>query len=589
MRPALLCLLLWIALPASAQLDAALAAARRAAAPFVDVAPQASVKLLPATQTTSLGCDLLTGLPLAQPLDAWRIAFPTVAGDFAVHTSVDGSLTQLCDIRAPNLGAGIIPAASDSGDMPAEREAGCWLRASEDGRNVRAAPRGAPVAKLDRLQQHRALGRNEAGDWLFYREGWVKRTGLRLRGDCDDLPLLDPAQAASGVIHFCPAGYAGFLQPRIGIGSKSARSASTDFASRLRAAPDPSAELLAEIPPRQILDAVLDGPACQGSYIWWKVALAGIVGWTIESDSKAQYYYLEPHQRLSLRPHTPSDLPQRASLRRIDSPAAPIDTIATLDLPAARSLAFSPDDSLLAVTSESGAAVFSVPDFAPVSLSDAVGDALAWQLAQPPQSIDALAWSAAGDRLGIVSGRELRIWEVESAALTWHYRFPLSLRDIAFSRDGRWLALTGASPRTRRAALWIYDRQGDLALSRSLVAAGLPPAVVPAPSNSYGDFVYSSADKLYALSVANGKSRAVYQLAGMQIRDLTFSASASDRLLALALDSAGMGWTAAVDAQDADAPGKTLRMAAKALAFSQDGRFLAAATNERVVLLGTVE
>ena len=589
MRPALLCLLLWIALPAQAQLDAAIAAARRAAAPFVNVAPQPTFHKLPATTTTTLGCELVAGLPLAQTLDAFRIAFPTVAGDFAVHTSVDGSLTQLCDARVPNLGAGLIPGASDSGEMPADREAGCWLRASEDGRNVRAAPRGNPVTKLDRLQQHKALGSNEAGDWVFYRQGWVKRSGLTLRGDCDDLPLLDAAQAASGVIHYCPAAYAGYLPPRIDIGRKAARSASTDFASRLRAAPDPSAELVAEIPPRQVLDAVLDGPACQGSYIWWQVSLDGVVGWTIESDSKANYYYLEPHHAPTLRPHTPSDSPQRASRRRIDSPAARIDTVSILNLPNLRSLSFSPDGSLLAASSESGAALYSVPDVWPVSLDFAFGEGLASQFAQPPQSKGALAWSNAGDRLGVIQGRELQVWDVQTAALALHYSFPLPLHDIAYSRDGAWLAVSGASPRTRRAAIWIYDQQGDLALSRALVAAGLPPAVVPAPDSSFGDFVFSSADKLYALDVTVGDSRAVYQLAGMQIRDLAFNTGESGVLLALALESAGQGWTALLDALDADAPGKTLRLPATALAFSRDGRYLAAATDYRALLLGTIE
>ncbi len=590
MRPALSCLLLWLLLlPAQAQLDTALAAARRAAAPFVDVSPPPRFNLLPARNSTALGCDLVAGLPLAQALDAYRISFPNVAGDFAVHTTVDGALTQLCDARVSNLGAGLIPAARDPLTAPIDADTGCWLRASQDGRNVRAAPRGAPVTKLDRLQQHPALGRNEAGDWLFYREGWVKRSGLLLRGNCDDLPLLDPAQVASGVIHYCPAGYEGYLPPRIGIGRKSARSTSSDFANRLRAEPTASAELLAEIPPRQILEAVLDGPACQGSYIWWQVAVNGTVGWTIESDSIANFYYLEPYQAPSLRPHTPSKLPQPASRRRIDSPAALIDTIAVLDVTGARNLTFSPDGSLLAVTSESGAAIFTAQDFTPVALDAAFSDGIARQLTQASQTTEALTWSSAGDKLGAVSGRELRIWDIESATQIWHYSFTMPLRGVAFSRDDRWLAVTGASPRTKRAAIWIYDMRGELALSRALVAAGLPPMVVPAPDERFGDFVYSSADKLYQLSVESGDSRAFYQLAGAQLRGMAFNRGDADLLLALALESEGVSWTALVDAGNAAAPGKTLRLPANTLAFSPDGRFLAMAADDRALLLGTIE
>lgn len=588
MRPLITLLLLGHALlVAQAQPSEALTAAYHAAAPFIHAATPPRVTLLRAAPTTALGCELVPGLPLAQALDAWRFDFPTVAGDFSVYTSVDGGLVQLCDARVPNLGAGLIPLVKQP-DL--KQDASCWLRANSDGLNVREAPLGNVVAKIDRLQQHKALGRNETGDWLFFRQGWVKRSLLRLTGSCDDLPIIDPQQAASGVIHFCPAGYAGFLPPRINIGRRTARSASQTFANRLRASPQPDAPLIAEIPPRHIVDHVLDGPACQGSYVWWQVEVDGQIGWTIESDSNANFYYLEPYQLPALRPHTPASQPRPPTLRRIDNPGAPIDTIALLEIEGTSGVAFSPDGSLLAVAGAVGATFFSLPDFAPIE-HDAVfadsGDLPSNWLTQP---LDTLAWSHGGDKLAVSRRRELQMWEPAAGRLALHFRFPYKLRSIAFSRDDRWLAVTGASASAQHSALWIYDQHGDLAQSLPLVGAGSPPTVIAAPEGDPGDFVYSSADKLFVLTADDGQPRAIYQLAGTQLRSLAFAAgSRGSALLALALESDGLGWLALVDALDADVPSKTLRLDAGDLAFSPDGRFLAATTPDRVFVLGTID
>ena len=577
MRLAIILLLLCRALPLHAQPPDALAAARLAASAFIDAATNPRATLLPGMITTALGCQLVQGLPLAMPLDAWRFDFPTPAGDFAVHASVDGRLTQLCDQRVPNPGFGPIPLARQNTNSAPDSDA-CWLRAASDGLNVRIAPMEDVAARLDRLQKHEALGRNESGDWLFFRQGWVKRSLLRLSGDCDNLPIIDPRHAASGVIHFCPVNYAGFLPPRIDVGRRAARSASHTFANRLRANPNPAAEQIGEIPPRSILDAVLDGPACQGTYVWWQVEVDGLVGWTIESDRSANFYYLEPYAKPSLRPMTPADQARTPTMQPIESPAANIDTVALLDVDSPRAVAISPDGTLLAVAGGHGISFYSLPDFAPHDMN------AAW-LHHP---IDALAFSNDGQRLATISGRELHARSLDSGELTLHDRFPYPLRNAAFSRDDNFLAVAGMNPRNQRAAIWVYDSAGEVALSMPLVAAGLPPYVAASQHND-SDFVFGSADKLYRLSMRDGVARPTYQQAGMKLRALAFSPGEDSSLLALALDDGGVGWIALVDAIDPDAPGKTLRLDAHDLTFSPDGSFLAAIAADRVYVLGTVE
>ena len=595
LRPLILILLLGHALlVAQAQPSDALAAAYRAAAPFIEAATPPQATLLREVTTTALGCELVAGLPLTQALDAWRFDFPTVAGEFAVHTSVDGGLAQLCDARVPNLGIGPIPLARPDNDS-ALAQAACWLRATSDGLNVRVAPMADVAAKIDRMQKHKALGTNEDGDWLFFRQGWVKRSLLRLTGNCEDLPIVDPRQAASGVIHFCPAGYAGFLPPRIDIGRRAARSASETFHNRLRASPQPNAPLIAEIPPRHIVDHVLDGPACQGSYVWWQVEVDGQIGWTIESNSNANFYYLEPYATPSLRPLTPADQPGQLvnwSGGQLDHPAENIDAIALTDVMQPRGLAISPDRELLAVGGAAGAELFLQPPFGSQRLP-----VPAW-LTKP---IDALAWSHAGDKLALISGQELQIWKLETSRLNpmrqldtgeriLSDRFPYPLRSVAFSRDDRWLAVTGMSASGRHSAIWVYDAAGEVTLSLPLVGAGLPPVVVPLPPELPGDFAYSSADQLYVLAVEDAHPRAFYQLAGTQLRSLAFAfGSRGSALLGLALEVDGLGWVALVDALDADVPSKTLRLDAHDLAFDPIRNFLAATTNERLFYLGTVE
>ena len=529
---------------------------------------------------------------------------------------------------------------------------GCYIRPRAEVANVRQAPGGAWVARIYGNQSQAALGRNFNGDWLFYRGGWVSRAALALSGACDRLPPLDPAKVAAGVIHFCQPGFPGMLPPRIDIGERTAGVASHTIANRLRAAPDISAEQIGEIPPRSTLDAVLDGPACKAPHIWWQVEFAGQVGWTVESDFNANYYYLEPlSEGAAARQGGPAaarTLSARASpaANHIihSANAAALDTIALLPVEAPIGIAWSPDGSALVVVGERGSAeLFHYGDNAPapvdarpdaerrataaifqpaagalaighadgsvahVALSSYLPDG-AVALGALDGPIRGLAWRRAGDLLAAISGDEslqlarragsLKLWELDRARprehrLRLHYVFPYPLTALAFSGDGRLLAVAGASPTDERAGLWIYRvADGALLMSKALVPAGGSAWVAPAPAAALGDFVYGSGDSLYQITLESGVERRITQHAGMYPPHFAFRRHVipeAEALLALTAISPGGGARLHItNALNAYAPTVAFDAAPAALAFSPAGRALAIAERgrDRVLILG---
>ena len=817
MRAALICLLCLLCLGRAQSQPADLVERVRrsleAALPALSAAPDPAITPLTQVDTTALGCPLIDGLPLATPIEAYRIVFAFDDAPFAAYASADGRLIQPCDERFLNLGAGTMPVsrarrdsdgdglvdsadacpniagapameragcpvassgdrdgdgASDrhdlcpdqagaaashgcalmrdedgdglpdhvdicpadrgirradfapgcpadgSGSSPQTRAAdddclasgagpiyaaraenadvagelvdalpvigktasndwyqlasgwlraedarlsgacyniplvnptfggatGCFLRPSAEYANVRTAPGGIQVTQISAEQSFPALGRNSSADWLFYRGGWVSRAVLELSGRCDQLPILDPATVASGVIHFCPPDYPGMLPPRIEIGERGAQIASSSIANRLRAAPNIEAEQIGEIPPRAVLDAVLDGPACKPPHIWWQVKAGGLIGWTVESDINFNFYYLEPldtrgpagQSGLRRSDNKPSDLAQRPTNRIIHSAnASQLDTIKLLKIESPQDLAWSPRGSVLAVVSGSGSVErYRYPDLEWMPLSaesrrataavfhpeanflalggvDGSVSIAGWRNQQPNADslalgeldgpVRALAWTRAGDKLAAVGGDDsltiarragsLKLWEIDPVRpwehqLLLHYSFPYPLTAAAFSADYQLLAVTGESIADKRAGLWIYRvDDGALLLSKALHPAGGAASLVASPDRTLGDFVYSSGDSLYQVDVASGEDRRIYHLAGMRLPRFAFRRQIipdAEALLALASNARnGAVRLRLANALNPYSPTVALDVAPADIAFSPDGRALAIA------------
>ncbi|MCY4071015.1 MAG: thrombospondin type 3 repeat-containing protein [Chloroflexi bacterium] len=544
---------------------------------------------------------------------------------------------------------------------------GCYLRPRETTVNVRRAPRDKQVSQISPQNSHAVLGQNLAGDWLFFRQGWVSLSVLELVGDCSRLPVLDPAEVSSGTVHFCPPLYQGFLTPRIDIGKARARVASRTLANRLRAEPALGAQQIGEIPPRQVLDAVLDGPACDGAFVWWQVEVNGLIGWTVESDLNANAYYLEPVAPPASEKSAPArDGPNPAGGQSLEGAptgaammisSANLNRLGTTHVIAADEplqVAWSPGNQSLAVLLAGGNLQFyRYPGFDPLppvqyspdgfgattlafgGVTDVTGVAIEDKLAiggqdgrvsvltldedasvsmasqlspSLPGSVRALDWSADGGLLAAASGGvdsklagpggELILWKIDdfgaapSAEATLRFAFPYPLTDIAFSANGRWLALTGENVASRRAALWIYDAaDGRLVFSKALIGMAGAGLVRAAPGADLADFFYSNGDSLYLVDIDAGQDLRFYHRPGAIMPQLDIRrrvVEGAEILLAIASgDANGQAQLHLVNAMNRDSPTARLPIALDDLAFSPDGRAIALAqrSRDRVLIL----
>ena len=125
----------------------------------------------------------------------------------------------------------------------------------------------------------------------------------------------------------------------------------------------------------------------------------------------------------------------------------------------------------------------------------------------------------------------LKVWEISPRTqsppnLFINYAFPYPLTDVAFSKDGSWVAVTGESPADQQAAIWIYNTSDtDLYFSKGLVYMQGFSFVTETPDPALGDFVYNNGDTAYRITVATEVDTPLYSESGMLINEIEFLSS----------------------------------------------------------------
>jgi len=201
----------------------------------------------------------------------------------------------------------------------------------------------------------------------------------------------------------CPAGFAGYLPPRLNLNAE-ARIPGGGTPNRLRAAPSVNAPQIGVINPT-IVVRVLNGPSCepQSQIIWWQVRVGQLVGWTAEGMLPDDYF-LDPVGNVT--PPTASGLPATSpggeiplerSVINSSNIAADFTVFASLPIDRVSSLAFAPSSGALAVVSHGLVQVFTLPDLV-------IDEAIVQPVTVPPSSAAAFLPDASALLVGQVDG-----------------------------------------------------------------------------------------------------------------------------------------------------------------------------------------
>ena len=170
--------------------------------------------------------------------------------------------------------------------------ASCTLTATRA--NIRSIPstEGEILGELNGSVA--AIGRTSDDTWYMIPQtggaGWIAASVSGVSGTgCETLPVTGVAAIDYGS---CPAGFAGYVVPRLATGT-AGRVEEGGAPNRVRAVPTISGDVLFQMQPGSEFN-VIDGPQCGNGIVWWYVEQGGQYGWTAESNVSGNTYYLEP-------------------------------------------------------------------------------------------------------------------------------------------------------------------------------------------------------------------------------------------------------------------------------------------------------
>ena len=102
------------------------------------------------------------------------------------------------------------------------------------------------------------------------------------------VPPNSPSPTVQGTWQPCPSAYPSQLH----VGMRASLSFHPPKSNNVRRQPNDHATVIGKIEPGEQMD-ILDGPSCQGGYVWWKIRSlsSGLSGWTSEGD-QSNYWLL---------------------------------------------------------------------------------------------------------------------------------------------------------------------------------------------------------------------------------------------------------------------------------------------------------
>jgi hypothetical protein len=196
-----------------------------------------------------------------------------------------------------------------------------------------------------------------------------------------------------------------------------------------------------------------------------------------------------------------------------------------------------------------------------------------------PVPITALAFTPKGDDIAASGYHELNLWKLSDGALDLRVRpLPERIYDVAYSPDGKWMAIAGGDPgQFGSATLWKVDPDGKATLARELVeAVDCLFAVAFSPDGK--TLAAAGADRAIRIwDVANGKELALIEDHADWIFDLAFSPDGK-RLASASRDKTAKVFDVAKKEAIATFPGHA--DAVYTVGFTRDGKLVATGGND---------
>ncbi|NDJ62243.1 MAG: SH3 domain-containing protein [Chloroflexi bacterium] len=282
-------------------------------------------------------------------------------------------------------------------------------------------------------------------------------------------PDLPPRVPAAELITECPAGFAGYLPPRLTVGGQ-ARVEDGGVPNRLRTAPSRDAEQIGVINSGEIVP-VIGGPSCdtEASIVWWQVNAGGVTGWTAEGVPPDNYY-LEPSGEPT-GAVAASDLPLERALISTGT-LGDLATLAILPVDAASQVAFAPDQIQFGLINLGVPQLYTLPTLMLEPNPDlaAIRDA------------EALAFSAESRYVAVGNCTEgVRLFDQETGqTLVFAAPTTACVTDLAFSSGDHLAVVNGAAAQTNPADLRVdvYDVASNTRRFSFPITGTVPPRAV---------------------------------------------------------------------------------------------------------------